>query len=391
MSSISKTLGGRISNLKDQWWSFLVAVGGQSSGIFAGAITAVSGGIAFLTDHLSDISTWFGLIWSYIDPVVTSLHNFLTAAFGFQGAGDLLNYFGTIMKSVLLVVQYLTTALSWMIDLLTPIADYVVYAAVAWYTWNSALAIFNSLMAVNPITWIILGIGALLVLIGMVIKYTNGWGEAWQHTVNGSKFLWQSFTSSAESVFTKLVNNIMIGINRIKSGWYEFKNAVGIGDSAENNALLKQISLDTERRKKEIADANKKAFDSFENAKKEFSQVGITVDKEGIKKDFQSIKNKFKNIGQPGSGSAAYDNYLANKKADGNSSSGTSGKGITKAADTIVSGGTRKTNITVNIQKLQDDTKIYVSNTEKGLSSLGDKVQEILLRAVNSVNQMQTG
>jgi hypothetical protein len=59
-------------------------------------------------------------------------------------------------------------------------------------------------------------------------------------------------------------------------------------------------------------------------------------------------------------------------------------------SDNIVSGGSKMTHITVNIQKLQDDTKIFVESTEKGIEQLGEKVQEIILRAVNSVNQMQT-
>ena len=49
------------------------------------------------------------------------------------------------------------------------------------------------------------------------------------------------------------------------------------------------------------------------------------------------------------------------------------------------------TTITININKLQDQTVINVDKTETGLNNLGDKVQEILLRAVNSANQMQTG
>ena len=59
-------------------------------------------------------------------------------------------------------------------------------------------------------------------------------------------------------------------------------------------------------------------------------------------------------------------------------------------SDNIVSGGSKMTHITVNIQKLQDDTKIFVESTEKGIEQLGEKVQEIILRAANSVNQMQT-
>jgi hypothetical protein len=61
-----------------------------------------------------------------------------------------------------------------------------------------------------------------------------------------------------------------------------------------------------------------------------------------------------------------------------------------KDSDNIVSGGSKMTHITINIQKLQDDTKIFVESTEKGIEQLGEKVQEIILRAVNSVNQMQT-
>ena len=278
-------------------------------------------------------------------------------------------------------------ALTWLIDLLTPIADYVVGAAIAWYTWNSALAIFNALMAVNPITWVIIGIAALIALIGMVVKYTDGWGKSWEATVNGSKFLWQSFTSSAESVFLKVVNNIMIGINKIKSGWYEFKNAVGMGDSAKNDAMLRQIALDTELRKQQIAEANKKSNDAFQKAKKEFSNFGISLDTEAIKKDFDSIKDKFKNVGQStdnAPGSILGDNNNGDPTADpagGNPNAG---------AQTIVSGGTRRTEINITIQKLQDDTKIFVSSAEEGLSSMGEKTQEILLRAINSINQMQT-
>lgn len=55
-----------------------------------------------------------------------------------------------------------------------------------------------------------------------------------------------------------------------------------------------------------------------------------------------------------------------------------------------IRGGAKQTNISVTIGKLQDHTIINVDSTEKGINNLSDKVQEILLRAVNSVNQMQT-
>lgn len=389
MEAISKTLGGRISNLKDRWNMFLVAVGGQSGGVFSGVISMLSAGLGVLTTYLPDISAWFHALWSYIEPVGVALWNFVKAAFGFEGAGDIMSSFGETMNSVLVIVNYLSTGLTWLIDLLTPISDYVVGAAVAWYTWNSALAIFNALMAVNPITWIILGIASLIALIGMVVKYTDGWGKSWEATVNGSKFLWQSFTSSAESVFLKVVNNIMIGINKIKAGWYEFKNAVGMGDSAKNDAMLRQIALDTELRKQQIAEANKKSNDAFQKAKKEFSNFGISLDTAAIKKDFDSIKDKFKNVGQSNTGDNAYTDYLGNKD-NGDPTADPAGGNPNAGAQTIVSGGTRRTEINITIQKLQDDTKIFVSSAEEGISSLGENIQETLLRAINSINQMQT-
>ena len=61
-----------------------------------------------------------------------------------------------------------------------------------------------------------------------------------------------------------------------------------------------------------------------------------------------------------------------------------------EASDGIISGGSKQTNITINIDKVGTDTKIYVSSKEEGLSSFGERVREELLRAINSVNQLQT-
>jgi hypothetical protein len=389
MESISKTLGGRISNLGDQWNNFLVAVGGESGGIFAGTITVLSNALSFLTAHLSDMSTWFSILWGMIEPIVAKLWEFVKVAFGFNDAGQVVSLFGNIMSGVLLVVDWLTTGLGFLIDILTPFADIILYVAAAYWVWNNAIGVFNALMLVNPVTWIVLGIMALIMAIGMVIKYTNGWGESWKHTVNGAKLLWQAYTDYVQANFNTLVNGLMIGINKIKEGWYNFKEAVGMGNSDENQRMLAQIAEDTERRKKSISDGYKKMMESANAAKKEFSQVGITVDTEGIKKDFKSLTDKFSVGAKPQTGTAAYDALLAGKNGKG----GKGGKGGDDKAkgDSIVSGGSKITHITIQIDKLQDDTKIYVSNTEQGVSQLGDKVQEMILRAVNSVNQMQTG
>ena len=384
MEVVSKTLGGQISNLGDRWNAFLVAVGGESSGIFNGVIYLLSEGLAFLTEYLPYISEWFRIIYTMIEPVITSLGKFVKAAFGFTDAGSALETFGNIMTWVLVGMDWLTTGLSVVIDWLTPFSDVIMIAVAAWTALNVAFAI-------SPIGWIVLAIMAVVMVIGMVTKYTSGWGESWTHTVNGAKFLWEYFTNFAKGSWNVVVQGFMIGIDKIKIGWYKFKEALGMGDSGENQKMISDLNSDVEKRKKSIVDSAKAVKKSETNYKKEFSQVGITVDTDGIKKDFNSLKDKFSKVGgKTDTGTSAYDNYLAGQKGGlGLGKGKDDGKGKEKK-DNIVSGGSKITHITVNIQKLQDDTKIYVDSTEKGINNLGEKVQEMILRAVNSVNQMQT-
>ena len=53
--------------------------------------------------------------------------------------------------------------------------------------------------------------------------------------------------------------------------------------------------------------------------------------------------------------------------------------------------GSKMTNISITIEKLGTDTTINVDSAERGVNRLQELIQEALLRAVNSVNQMQTG
>lgn len=387
MDAVSKTLGGRISNLGDQWNTFLTAVGGEAVGIFTTVITVLGVGLAFLSDNLVYISEWFSILFSMIGPVITSLIDFVKAAFLITDASDVLGVFGSVMTGVLMGVNWLTTGLRAVIDVLTPFAPIILALAVDWLLWNNALAISNALMAANPVTWIVLGIMALIMVIGMVIKYTSGWGESWQHVINGAKYLWQIFTDSTRYGFLRLVDNLLGGIDRIKLGWYQFKESVGLGDSIDNQKMIAQINGTIEARKKGIDELNKKIEGNKSKARNEFSQVEIKVDTNGMKKDYKGLTDMFTKAGSKNNGGTSEYDYLAKNKRLANAAS----KGQqTDKNDSIVSGGSKMTNVVINIQKLQDDTKIFVESTERGIENLGEKVQEMLLRAVNSVNQMQT-
>lgn len=141
--------------------------------------------------------------------------------------------------------------------------------AVQWL-WNAALS-------ANPIGIIIVAIGALVAGIVYLANKVSGWGEAWKHTWEGAKLLFQGFSASIETVWLTMVNSLMIGLNKIKEGWYEFKNAVGLGDESENNKMLAQINEDTENRKKAIADSAKVAYEANLAAKEEFIKAGQSL------------------------------------------------------------------------------------------------------------------
>lgn len=385
MDAISKTIGGRISNFKDLWWGFLVAVGGESGGVFNSIIDGASSVIAFLTKHLSKISMWFQTLWESIKPVGVALFNFFKSMTGISDADNALSGFGDVMLWVLSGVDIFTTGLTTLIGWLTPFADVLGIVAGVW-------GLLNLAMSLSPITWIVTGIMLLIGVIGLVTKYTSGWGKSWKHTVAGAKLLWQSYTEYVKANFNTLVQGLMIGINKIKLGWYKFKEAIGIGDSSKNKALIAGINADVERRKESILEGNKKMADSAVKAINEFGQIGITVDSEGMKNDFAELKKKFSGLGQESKGTTAYDDWLKGNKKTGDKKKGSSdSKAGGKKADSIVSGGKRTTTINVTINKLQDDTKIYVTSAEKGVKKLGKMVQEELLRSINSINQMQTG
>ncbi len=252
--------------------------------------------------------------------------------------------------------------------------------------WTGVQAVFNATMWANPITWVVVGIVALIGAIAYVVYKTDGWGKAWGHTVKGAKLLWKAFTLSVKAKWTGLTNDLMIGLNKIKAGWYKFRNAVGLGNSNENAKILAKIQADTEARKKAIISAQNESLKVAAASVSEFAKVGKSLkwnSDKSLADVGKTIKEKL-GIKSPAKVLAIDDEFGTKTK------NGDEVDSLKKATETIAGGGAKQTHINITIQKLQDETKIFVSNAEQGIEDLGDKVQEVLLRAINSANQMQT-
>jgi tape measure domain-containing protein len=237
---------------------------------------------------------------------------------------------------------------------------------------TAAQAALNFVMNLNPIGLIIMGIGALIAIVWTLWERFDGF----RGTVMGTWEVMKGFGDAIKNFVINRISELLTGITGIGAALKaffsgEFAQAFDIGKKAVGDLLG--------------IDSGKKLIEDGKKAAGEFSK-GYN----------DGVNMKAKEVGVTTVAASATPDFLKKTKSsvfDGLSNEGgKDGKGKKKGekADGIVSGGSKLTNITINIAKLQDDTKIFVDKTEMGIESLGEKVQEMLLRAVNSVNQMQT-
>ena len=254
--------------------------------------------------------------------------------------------------------------------------------ATAWQnrlTW--AVIKTNLAFLANPITLIIAGIIALIAIIAYCIVGVSGWGKAWEYTVQGMKYSWEAFVENFQLLWTVAKNTFMVGIDACKLAWYKFKEAVGLGDSTENQAMINKIQNDLQERAKSVTEGYKKANEAGEKAKEAFGKAWDSLEFKSFKEVKDGLMGKLgmKTESSPAPGVSPIMGETTTTTGEG-----------TKTKDNIVSGGTRQTHINIQIGNVGTDTKVYVSSVREGVENFGAMVKEELLRVVNSINQMQT-
>ncbi|MGV8814743.1 MAG: phage tail tape measure protein [Gelidibacter sp.] len=262
----------------------------------------------------------------------------------FSGFGGVISFVTSATKMQALWTGIVTTATS-------------IWTGVQW-----ALNVAMSPIFLIPA--IIIAIGAA---IAWVVLKTEGWGEAWEHTVNGGKLLFELFISSAKLQFMTLVNGFMIGINLIKKGWYEFKEAVGLGNSSENQKMIAQIEANTEARKKAIIDQAKEVSETAIEAAKSFGKAAGSIKmKTELEVDEGGIANPTIAGAHMGGGGLGGDG---------------SGEG-TKTNTAIATGGTKHNYITISIKSLIDVLNIQGKDFKDSAKQMQDQSTDALLRTL---------
>ena len=237
----------------------------------------------------------------------------------------------------------------------------------------------NVIMTANPIGLIITAIVAMIGVIVFLCLKVKGWGTLWDAVTTFAKETFYAFVDGVKLAFTTIVNGIMIGIDKIKEGWYKFKLAIGIGDEDENTKKLKEIQGDIEKRANDIAEAAKKEKEHIENAKHAFDNVHLELDDSVTLK---STTDKLK--AQLG----ITDNSAVNNNGDVSTS--TVNTDLSDASTQISSGGKniKNFNITIN-DGLVNGVQNYFNNSSDNPESASDfmwRLSNALQMILNDVN-----
>ena len=194
-------------------------------------------------------------------------------------------------------------------------------AAVATGGWTAIQWALNAALYACPLVWIIALIAGLIAGIIALCTKVQGWGKQWEVIVTFAKNCWALFIEQFKYSWNQMSNGFMIGLDKIKLGWYKFKEAVGLGDSSENQAMIDKINEDVERRKQTIADGAKRIQELTEKTRNSLTWE-LSRKKGEKKEDGQTVPGTESKPGTvPAAGSFDFD-VLMNKmgKAGGTKS-----------------------------------------------------------------------
>lgn len=230
----------------------------------------------------------------------------------------------------------------------------------SWWTLNAA-------MFANPVTWIIAGIIALIALITFLIVKVDGWGETWKNLMNYLVLSWQLFKTAHQLAWLEIQDTFLTGIELIERAWYKLQS---LWDKDAAKAGLAKIESRQLERAGELAAAKGK-MDQLSAQRNAITVFQLKWNDTKLSDVAGSLK---KNLGiqSPAvSGSAGF----------GNSQSG-AGAPINSASDSIASGGTRNTEITIHIEKMVESISFDGGITDNA-QDIEQRFTELLLRALN--------
>ncbi len=341
-------------------------VGGMNEALAA----TPEGQVQQAANSFGDLKEAIGQVYMDIQAALVPVLE--TAISMFYGIMDVFQQFWPIILGVAGAIGVLTIAVN-----ANAIATGI--AGRAAKIWAGIQAILNAVLTANPIGIIIALIVALIGIIVFLCIKIKGWGTLWDAVMTFAKETCMAFVDGTKLYFITLINGIMIGIDKIKEGWYKFKLALGIGDEDENMAALKKVQQDMKKRAEDIAGAAKKEKEHINNALHAFDNVNMAWDDSVTLKDTtDKLKDQL----------GITDNSAVNNNGDINTNN--VNNDLSDASTKISSGGKniKNFNITIN-DGLVNGVQNYFNNSSDNPESASDfmwRLSNALQMILNDVN-----
>lgn len=346
---------GKINQLKDTFDEFLIDV-------FNKLKPVIDSCISFTTGFLETLPALFDGIANGVSNVIDFFSEFAPVIIGVVTAMGILTVAMNTAKISMKLQDF------WLNILI------VKEKAISMWTkvWAGAQAILNAVMSLNPITLIVAAIAVLVGAIVWVCSKITGWASLWQGVVGFMKYTFLAFVDAIKLYFTTYINGFLIGLDKIRLGWYKFKEAVGMGDSEENQNAINAINESIEARKKAISDGAQSVQDNVNKAKESLGGIEMGWKK---KEDVSEASDKV-------SSGLGINEQLQNS-VNGNSTTGNvtgTGGELAGSSSAIASGGTRNTNVTIQLGKMADVT--FNGGVGENAEDMMRTLEECLLRVL---------
>lgn len=402
LSEISRKTGKSIGVLKDEMSKGKISAdmvteafysatraGGQFYGMTEKMGQTAAGKWSTLLGLAGDLLfRLYGIIEPLVIPAMTALEWIVgLAGKGIDALGTVVGWVSEFMQRHATVVAVLGTALGilatsmFLVTLQSKaMAAWAGIVITAKWAWAAAQNGLNLALLACPVTWIIAAVIGLIAVIGYVCYKVQGWGTLWDGTVGFMKHSFLGFVESVKLYFSTMTNGLMIGLDKIKLGWYKFKEAVGLGDSAENRAAIARINADVENRQQAIIEGAKRVADHAAKAKASLDGIRLRWDSERSLGDVAAKLKTSLGIASPALPGMGGE-LAANTPGGGSGTSGsTAGAGAVSA---IATGGKRSTTIHISLGALVDKLVF-----EGGYESSRDDMQRDLENRLIQVLQM---
>lgn len=245
-------------------------LGAKVGGMNEALANTPEGKVKKTANSFGDLKEAIGAVYVKLQAALVPVVN--TAINAFYGLMDIFRDFWPIIAGVTGAITALTVAVN-----AHAIATTIVSKATK--MWATIQSVLNAILTANPIGLIIAGVVLLIGVIVFLCLKIKGWGTLWDAVCTFAKETFYAFVDGVKVYFTTLVNGIMIGLDKIKEGWYKFRMAVGIGDENENMKALDAVQKDIRARANMISAAAKVEKEHIEKAKHAFDNVSLQWDK----------------------------------------------------------------------------------------------------------------